>query len=216
MATQALTGQDTDFNFGHIEPGSMERRVMKADPTHNPVGFYNAEGFNEGLIGMRVEVIQDQLNAFRVGIEDIDQIAHGVGKIGFGAAFGRQNVALTRQRFDHHEQVPRAAPSIFVILAPGMVGTQGQTHATIGQQLIAFLIEAHDGIQRVIRSGIQRQQMLHPTQELGRDLGNTPTLDLPRLQVVFLSASRTASGEIPATIPTFTNCAVKSSSVQRA
>lgn len=142
---QAWTGQDTEFNFGHIEPRSVDRRVRKADATHNAVGFQAAKGFNAGLIGMGNELVQNPLNTFRIGLEAIDQITHGVGKIGFGAALGEQDRALSRQRFDHHKQVPRAAPSLFVILARRVLGLQGQTDATIDQQLIAFLIEAYNG-----------------------------------------------------------------------
>src|SRR5579871_1802552 len=216
MAAQALTRQDADFNFGHIEPRSMDRRVVKTNPTHNAVSLQDAEGLNQGRVGMGVEIIQDQFDTLGVRVQHIRQVAHGMGKISLGSAFGQQYVPLTGQGFDHDEQVTGATSSIFVILATGMLGPQGQTHSTIGQQLIAFLIEAHDRVQRVIRPGIQRQQMLHLTQKKRSDLGNTPALDLPRLQVVFLSASRTVSGEIPATMPSFSNCAAKSSSVQRA
>lgn len=121
MTVQALARQDTDFNFGHIEPRSMNGSVMKAHPAHKPVRLKEAERFDQGLIGMGIEVIQDQLNALGIRIEHIGQIAYGLGKIGFGPAFGQPHVPLTGQRFDHHEQIARAASPIFVILATGML-----------------------------------------------------------------------------------------------
>jgi hypothetical protein len=163
----------------------VDRGVGKAPPAPNPVGLQASKGFEHGVTGMRVEIIQDQLDALRGGIEHIRQVAHGMGKIGFGAALGEEHMALAGQRLDQHEQAARAAPSVCVILATGMLGTQGQPGTTGGQQWLAFLIEAHDRIQRVGGAGVRRQHMLHLAQELRGDLGNTPPLDRPRLQGVF-------------------------------
>jgi hypothetical protein len=185
MPAQAWAGQDTDFDFSHDEPRSVDRGVGKAPPAPDPVGLDNAARLDQSLVRKGIQVIQYQLNTPGLRVQHIRQITHGMGNIGLGAAFSQQHVTLAGQRLDQHQQGARAAPPICVILTTRMLGTQGQPGTTGGQQWLAFLIEAHDRIQRVGGAGVRRQHMLHPTQERRRDLGNTPTLDRPRLQGVF-------------------------------
>ncbi len=47
MAAQALAGQDTDFNLGHVEPGSVERCKVKTHMAHKAIGFQDTEGLDQ-------------------------------------------------------------------------------------------------------------------------------------------------------------------------
>jgi len=57
--------------------------------------------------------------------------------------------------------------------------------------------------------------MLHTLDEFWTNFWNAPTPYLPRLEFVFFSRSRTVSGEMRVTIPSFSNSCTNSSSVQR-
>ncbi len=162
MTTQTRARENAHFNFSHIEPRSMNGRVMKAYPAHDPIGLKDTERLDEGLI--RVLFPTSSIHQ-GLGIAPISQIAHHMGKIGFGAAFGEPDLALADQRFDHPEQIARAAPPIFVIWSTGMVRAQRSGRPTIHQQLVTCLIEADDRIPWIVRPGVQGQKVIHSTQD---------------------------------------------------
>jgi len=46
-ARQALFGQHTQFNLGHVQPRGMFGRVVKAQAVHNSIGLLFAEELHE-------------------------------------------------------------------------------------------------------------------------------------------------------------------------
>lgn len=65
---QALAIKDADFDFGHIEPTGVLRGVMEDDPPQQGSRLFGAQHFLEALAEMGVEIIHDQVDAARVGI----------------------------------------------------------------------------------------------------------------------------------------------------
>ncbi len=101
-SVKALFGQDTQLDFGHVEPRTMSRGVMKAEPGGNPIRFHFAKGFDQGVVGMGVEIIQNDIKANGIRVKDIDQITHGVSEILFGAATSNEEMASPSFRFSEN------------------------------------------------------------------------------------------------------------------
>lgn len=198
---ETLFGEDTQFDLSHVEPRGVCRRIVKAEPSSNPVGLVFAEGFDPSKIGMGVEIVQDDINTGRFRVQDIDQIPHGIGEILFGAAACDEGMALARFGFGKDEHIPRAVPLVFVVFTPGMTRADGNGRTGLLEQLQRLLIETNHGAMRVIQLMIQRQDVLHFRQEHRGDLGDTPTSHLPRLNLFFFRISRTVSGAICSTSP---------------
>lgn len=110
-SAQTLRRQNAEFNLGHIQPGRMNRRKVKAQAAHDPVCFQLTEKLDQSVIMMRVQVIHHDIDAFRIGIQLIDQIPHRIGKVMLLAATSDQYMPLPRFRFSEHEQVTSARRS---------------------------------------------------------------------------------------------------------
>lgn len=91
---QTLLGQNAEFNFSHIQPGGMNWREVKAQTVHDPVGFLLTEKLNESMIMMGVQVIHDHIDAVRIRIEYIHQIAHRIGEVLLLATTSDQDMPL--------------------------------------------------------------------------------------------------------------------------
>ena len=89
----------------------------------------------------------------------------------------------------------------------------------VTEQLHAYLVHAHLWPQRVIKTLVYRQHILHVVHELGIVLGwDTPLLLQPRLELVFLRVRRTSSYDTSSPSSTYSNSAIFSAnrrSVQR-
>ena len=59
MAAQTLTGKNANFKLCHIKPRSMDGREVKTDAPHDAIGLKDTKTFDDGLIGMGLEVVQD-------------------------------------------------------------------------------------------------------------------------------------------------------------
>ena len=99
----------------------------------------------------------------------------------------------------------------------GMAGRDGKRVPGLAQQLAACLIETHHGMRGVVGASIYLKNIFHQgdKRRVGRG-SETPLLDQPRLQVVFLSVWRTVSWAIVSTTSRRTNSSASSRRLQRA
>lgn len=58
--SQALSRQDIQFDFGHVEPATMFQRVDDLDPIDDSASFLRREGFVQRAKAVRVEVIHHE------------------------------------------------------------------------------------------------------------------------------------------------------------
>ena len=92
------------------------------------------------------------------------------------------------------EQVAGPGPQVLVVLPSGPSRGCWDGWTKVGQQLGGGLVETDHRPLRVIRLGVQIQDILHGGHEVGAHLRNTPLLLLPRLEGVFSTAASPSRG----------------------
>ena len=102
----------------------MNRCVMKDQATPDAIRFGFAENFNQGVIVVRVQVIQHHLHRRCRGIEFVDPIAHGFRPVCLGATECHSGRALTRFRFQKEKHLARPAALVFLIASFRLRGSQ--------------------------------------------------------------------------------------------
>ena len=90
----------------------MFRGVVKDDPAQKRFRLLDAEHFLEALAEMGIEVVHDQMDAPRRGIDLFEQIPDEGHKVGLGAAVGHQDRSPPALGFHCHEQIAGAGAHI--------------------------------------------------------------------------------------------------------
>jgi hypothetical protein len=65
--------ENADLDFSHIQPASMFGGGMKLDPLQDASGLFWGKSFIEGGRSMRIEIVLNDANIFRIGVGAIDQ-----------------------------------------------------------------------------------------------------------------------------------------------
>ena len=107
-AFETLTREDTQLNFSHIEPGAVRWSGVKTQALHQTIRLDFAKGFDQGVIGVGIQVVEDDINHVGVGVQRVNQIAHGLSKVGFAPSLCDENRALSRLGFHKQEEIARA------------------------------------------------------------------------------------------------------------
>ena len=126
--TQALPGEEADFDLCLIEPASVCRRVVDGEPVPQPASRLLAEPLHHRLAGVRTQIVHDQMGRVgpRIVFRNLQQI---VGKLGRGAVRSRSAKVPSRLRLHPAKRVGRAA-SLVLAIAPGdPSGTHGPRRA---------------------------------------------------------------------------------------
>ena len=150
---------------------------------------------------MRVQIVENQPNHRDIGVGLIHQPPHLVSEVLFGALFRYFCVPPACQGFAGQEQVPGALPPVLVVLTPGVSGRRWDGPPDVGQQLSGCLVEADQRPFGIVGFGIQIQDILRVSHEVGAHLGNAPLFLLPRLEDVFFRCRRTVSWDRESTAP---------------
>lgn len=88
---QALPIQHANFDFSHIQPTGVFRRVVKDDATQKRFRRLCAEYLVEGFAEVGIEVVHNQMDAARCRIDLFEQIANEGYKVELGAVISNQN-----------------------------------------------------------------------------------------------------------------------------
>src|SRR5215218_7885503 len=140
----------------------------------------------------------------------------GVRPVDAGAPLTDHDVAPASQRLADQEEVAHAPTLVLVVLARRPPGRDRVGRGDLAEQLAAGLVQADLGAARVIRSGGDRQHVLHPPAALGVVLGwDAPALGQPRLEPVCCKAWRTVSYDTDSTTASATSRSASSRNVQR-
>jgi hypothetical protein len=172
----------------------MHGREVPFQPLQDAPRLLGREGLIERGGAVRIEVVQDQHDAFggRKGL--IDQGAHRMGEVDPGALVGDADLAPGQVRGAGQKEVGFAGARVLGVLAGRLARAGRQRRAHVGAQFLAGLVETDQGPRRIGRAGIDGQDVFHRRGEGGIRLGrNYPALDPPRLEAVFLSVWRTVS-----------------------
>ena len=194
-SVQALSMQDTEFDFSHIEPTAMLGGVMDFEFGGNAAGLGRRERFIQRCEFVRIQIVHHHDDRVCLREMDIDQVAHAVGKIDHGAARRHLDMTPSLQRCEAEKEVAGAVAFILVVIFGHRTrsGRQRQT-GLFGQLFAAFIKTDHRSF-CILLPMIDRKRIFHGADELGaRRLRYTPCIFQPRLKFVFFV--RTVSREI--------------------
>jgi len=211
--TQTLMTHDANLNLSHVQPGTMGRCVMEAEPVHDTVSLLFAKYLNQDHVTMGVEIVQDDIDALGLRVQDIDQIAHCMSEIEFLAVPGDQHSPSAALGLNENKEISRALTLVLIVFLPAVAWLARDWLASVVQQLVAGFIETNLRSSWVVWLAVQRQNLLHALDEQGRYCGDAPALDQPGLELVFLSVRRTFSQLMESTMPSATSLSVSSSIV---
>lgn len=116
---------------------------MKDQFASNPPGFSRLKRVIESTVGMGIEIIENHLDALRIGISDIDQPAHLVSKIDFGTIVRHGNMPPACQWFEEQEEITGAVPFVFIIIALYLSRLCGQWSTGFFKQLPGGFVKAY-------------------------------------------------------------------------
>ena len=176
---QTLPGKDADY----IQPGGVNGRVVNFQALCDLSGDGRVKGFIERSNGVNIQIIHDQHNLFTVAVMDLHQLTQEMGKIHSCPGVGQLYYSLAGQRFKRDEQVCHTAAAVFIILSPWTSGFR--RNPPLLNKLPVRLIQADHRAQRIIRTLIYIQNVLHPRYKLRPWFWDAPLLFLPRLKFVF-------------------------------
>ena len=126
---QALSREQTDCDFGLVQPAAVARRVVQRKSTPQPTSPFFAEPLHYRFAGMRTQIVQHQVNGVGFGIAsgDIQQVVCEVGRGAMSRDFGEVSSGF---RLHPTEHVGSAATTIFAIpsrTCPGRMARGGRT-----------------------------------------------------------------------------------------
>ena len=111
---------------------------------------------------------------------------------------GDLDVPPAQQRGEQQEETAHPLPHVLVVLAGGLPRFGRQRRAAVGEELLAALVQADQGVLGVGGALVDVEDVLHRRDEGGVALrGQTPVLLQPGLEFVFLRVRRTASRLAP-------------------
>src|SRR5258708_24423044 len=207
---QALAAQDTQLDLGHVQPAPVLGRVMNLQLVGQALRLRRSEGLIERGRAVRIQLIHDQHDGFRLGIAYVDQILDGVRPIDPGALVGHLDPPLTAQGLVEDEQIGHAVAAVFGIEARGLPRLNRERQPRLADQLFADLVHAHQRMLGILRAGVHLQHILHVPDEVPVRFGwNAPLFFQPRLEFVFFKVRRTVSYE---TVSTYSSSTILSAS----
>src|SRR5680860_29678 len=216
-AVQALPVQDAEFEFGHVQPTPMLRRVMDLEAAPQAPGVGGWEGGVQGARGVGIEIVEDQDDPLRLGKGLIGEVAQGMGKVRAPMVVGDGHLPPAKVGSHGQEEIGAAVPGVLGVLLDGASRTERRGGPRLSPQLLARLVETDQRARRIGGTGIDVEHVLHRRHEVGILLrGNAPAADQPWFEIVFLSVVRRVSGQIWGTISSVTSSSASSRRLQRA
>jgi len=210
---KALAIKDADFDFSHVEPTGVPGRVVEYDAAQKCLRLLDAENFLEALAEVGIEVVQNQMDAARGGIDLFEQMPDEDDEIDLGTMVGNHDGSPSSLGFHCHEQIAGAGANVLVIQPHGRSGLDRQGRTRVFEQLLALLVQTDDRLPRSEWTGVEIEQVVHSLPIFLRQPADAPHQFAPRLDTVFFSSRRMVSRLI-GPIPTCATCS-SNSSVQR-
>src|SRR6185369_6137063 len=211
---QALAGEDTEFDFGHVEPTPMLGCIVKLQLLPNAVRLCRGKGLIERGELVDIEIVQDYPDHLGLGVALIDQPLHLVSEVLHGTLCRYRHVPPPRLGLTEEKEIAGAVAFVFIIIARCLSGLDWQRLAGLPNQLFTGFIKIDLRAQGIIGLGIQVQHVFHGRHKLPAHLRQTPLLVLPGLEGVFLRIWRTVSRAIESAKPNSMTWSTSSCRVQ--
>ncbi len=145
---------------------------------------------------MSVEIIADKDDFFGLRILVLDKVSHKYRPIGFCSPRRNRYRLSAVDRLYSEKDVRCSVSFVFAIILQRLSGLNRNGDTNFPNELLAQFVHADLRIVRIIRSGVDFQDILHGTDKFGVLFrGNAPFFFLPGLQFIFFNALRTASPE---------------------
>jgi len=149
------------------------------------------------------QIIEHDADQRRLGITDVDQLAHAGGKVPVGAPVGDLDLAPGPMGIEEDQQVNRAVAAEIAIVAlrlrAGQAVRAGRDRlADLADQLRRSLVEAHHRSLGIGRLGVEVEHVLHADDVVGVDLSNAPHVLRHGLSSFSARRRRTVSRDRPA------------------
>ena len=120
----------------------------------------------------------------RLGIMDVDELAHALGEVLGGAPLGDLHLAPGPVDVEEHEQIGGAVAPIFAVVALELPGLAGIGWRTSPMSWIGLSSKQTTGRFGIGRLGIEIEHVLHAGDVFGIDLRNAPHVLAPGLEIV--------------------------------
>ena len=105
---QALTTEDADLDFRHVQPTRVLRRVVELHPAQEFGGGTLAQDVIEAFLEMGIQVVQYQMHPTRLGIRANEQFLDEGDEVDLATVIGDADDSLPRLGLDGDEQIGRA------------------------------------------------------------------------------------------------------------
>src|SRR2546427_3878521 len=115
-AIEALTIQNADVDFCHVEPTGVLGGVMELQAVQQPSRFIRRKRLVQGSPRMGVEVIEHQTHAYGLGIMRVYQFPDAFGPVPFGPACRDPYMTPSSQRFATHKLIANPFALICIVL----------------------------------------------------------------------------------------------------
>src|SRR4051794_41363076 len=166
---------------------------------------------------MGIEVIHHQDDRLGIRIAMIDQVLDLVCPVALGPMVSHVNPAVPGEWRTEEEAVDDAPALILVVLARNVPLRQRQRRPDVAEQLLGDLVHADQGAARIIRAGVDVQDVFHAPHELTILMRwNAPLPPQMRLELVFFRIRRTVWYETSSTTSSSTSLSASSRRLQRA
>ncbi len=114
---QTVSGKNADFNFSHVQPGSVNGSIVDFQSLCDLSGYSRPKGFIQRSDGVDIQIVHDLHNFFTVVVMELHQLTQEMGKIHGCSGIGQLYHSLADQRFKRNEQVSHTAAAVFIILS---------------------------------------------------------------------------------------------------
>jgi hypothetical protein len=178
------SAKNAQLNFGHVQPTSMFRRIVKFQFSQYPARFHWWKSLIHSRRFVGRQVIQNNPNDGRLWVHFTHQPLHALSKFIHGVLSSQLDVSFSNQRFKQHLKIGHSMAPILIINSFAGSRSGGQALSGFANQTMSPFIVAHDWTHRIIKLFIQIQHVLHASHIFCTRFWNTPHLLLPGLQLV--------------------------------
>ena len=189
-AVEALSGEGSEFNFGHVEPRAVFWGMVYFEACEQAAGLFRFERLVEcgRLVGIEIVADQDHLSGVRIVL--IKQAFDLVRPVCHGALFSGADPAFSSLWLVKHEDAGGAVAFVFVVEALGFSRLHRQGDSRLFCELDGLFIHADHGTVCIIRTLVYLQHVFHRRYEIGILFGrDDPALFEMGLKFVFFKIS---------------------------
>jgi len=170
---QALPRVEAEFDFRLIEPASVFGGVVHGEPVPNVSALVLAEVIGQRFVAMYVEVVHHEVNRFCRWIP-LHHVPHHARELGAGAVGCGCGEVAAGLWFHYAKYVRCAAPSILIVLLGRFPRFGRYRRAHVIVQRDRFLIQANDGLCRIVGLFVEAQRIFHLLDVFRSQFGHAP------------------------------------------